>query len=267
MLQLEPGALRKSDELHQVRNAKLGVDGSCLPATLYRLKKESEEKEDQPDVYQQLANRLSELITDVSEIGIDKDERRELLTLKLKSKDGTWHPARSLSDGTLRFLGLAVIELDQNSSGVICLEEPENGIHPEKIKSVIKLLEDICTDTSEAVGSDNPLRQVIINTHSPIVVQQVPEDSLLMAALKETSLDGKFFRKASYSPLSDTWHTKIDPQVKSVMLGDLLAYLNAVEWKQENEGETETSTQKNKDKKRSKRVIDRKDIQQLVLPF
>jgi hypothetical protein len=42
------------------------------------------------------------------------------------------------------------------------------------------------TDTEEPVGPDNPLRQVIVNTHSPAVVMQVPDDSLLITELRET---------------------------------------------------------------------------------
>jgi len=100
-------------------------------------------------------------------------------------RGGTSHPARGLSDGTLRFLALAVIELDPEAKGLLCLEEPENGIHPERIPGMLQLLEDIAVDTSSELSPDNPLRQVIINTHSPAVVAQVPEDSLLVAELKE----------------------------------------------------------------------------------
>jgi len=39
------------------------------------------------------------------------------------------------------------------------------------------------TDVNRAASPDNPLRQVIVNTHSPAVVANVPERSLLMADL------------------------------------------------------------------------------------
>lgn len=225
MLQLEPGALRQSDEFNTIANARLGSDGSHLPATLYRLKLENEQAKLIPDVYQTLANKLSELVERVVGIDVERDDRRELLTLMLKGSDGTVLPARSLSDGTLRFLGLAVLELDQKSGGVICLEEPENGIHPEKISSILDLLQGICTDISLPVGEDNPLRQVIINTHSPAVVQLVPEDTLLMAQSKEAiSPSGIRFRKAVYSPLEGTWRA-LEGGEETVSLGHLLSYL------------------------------------------
>ncbi len=227
MLQLEPTAMRQSDEFNAVTNAHLGPDGSHLPATLYRLKIENERDQQVPDVYQTLANKLSELVDNVSGVEIERDDRREMLTLLLRGSDGTILPARSLSDGTLRFLGLAVLELDQKSGGVICLEEPENGIHPEKINAILNLLQGICTDVSLPVGSDNPLRQVIINTHSPSVVQLVPEDSLLIAELKEARSDsGVSYKRVVYNPLKGTWRTKIDKnQYQAVSLGQLLSYL------------------------------------------
>ena len=96
--------------------------------------------------------RLSELIEDVHTVRVDSDERRELLTLEVTDRSETVHPARSLSDGTLRFLALAVLELDPRASGLICLEEPENGIHPERIPAMLRLLKDIATDPESPVG-------------------------------------------------------------------------------------------------------------------
>jgi predicted ATPase len=59
---------------------------------------------------------------------VDRDDKRELLTLKVTNRDGATYPANSLSDGTLRFLALTVLEMDTRAHGVVCLEEPENGM-------------------------------------------------------------------------------------------------------------------------------------------
>lgn len=154
---------------------------------LARLRKNlrQSDQEAEAQVYAQVAGRLAQLLDDVDAVGIERDDRRELLTLMVTTRDGTTHPARSLSDGTMRFLALAALELDPEAQGLLCLEEPENGIHPERIPKILELLQDIATDVEEPVDQDNPLRQVIINTHSPAVVQQIPEDSLLVAELKE----------------------------------------------------------------------------------
>ncbi len=271
LLQLEPAALRKPDEISAP--TKLGADGSHLAATLYHLPKSrtrAEQINTDADksasaLYAQVANRLADLIDDVKEISVDYDEKRELLTAIVTGRDGTPHSARSLSDGTLRFLALAVLELDVESSGLICLEEPENGIHPERIPAMLNLLQDIAMDTDEPIGSDNPLRQVIINTHSPAVVSQIPDDSLLVAESIECNLSGKRFKVVRFSPLPGTWRQKKeDGEIAVVSKGKLLAYLNPVSPEEREHGYGKTS---NKDKPSSlkRRVIDRPDLQ-LYLP-
>ena len=268
MLQLEPSALRRPDEF--VSPTHLGADGRYLAATLHRLARHDGQNQDitpqqsldltiqletQPStpqkVYSQIANRLAELIDGVHDIHIEPDEKRELLTLYVKNEEGTFHPARALSDGTLRFLALAVLESDPQMQGVICLEEPENGIHPARIPAILKLLGDIAVDTQESVGEDNPLRQVIVNTHSPVVFQQVPDESVVFVKAKEAiDEDGRLCKKAHFLCLSETWRAKVS---EDAARGDLLAYLKPVLLKEYVEVE------------RQKRVVDRKDMQQLLL--
>ena len=270
MLQLEPSALRRPDEF--VSPTHLGADGRYLAATLHRLARHDGQNQDitpqqsldltiqletQPStpqkVYSQIANRLAELIDGVHDIHIEPDEKRELLTLYVKNEEGTFHPARALSDGTLRFLALAVLESDPQMQGVICLEEPENGIHPARIPAILKLLGDIAVDTQESVGEDNPLRQVIVNTHSPVVFQQVPDESVVFVKAKEAiDEEGRLCKKAHFLCLSDTWRAKVS---EDAARGDLLAYLNPVLPR----GYAEIAGQK--------RVVDREDMQQLLLSF
>lgn len=222
MLQFEPSALRQPNSIYDVKNAEIKANGLNLPATLFRLHSEKRDK----DVYQTLTNKLKELVEDVNEISIDKDEKRDLLTLQIKFRDGLTLPAQSLSDGTLRFLGLAIIEEDSSGSRLICLEEPENGINPKKICEMVELLKDMATDTNFAVDQDNPLRQVIINTHSPIVVSEVPDESLYLAKGKEVYYD-LFKKKIAYtgfSALNNTWKT-IDLLAETTSIGEISAYL------------------------------------------
>jgi len=270
LLQLEPSALRQPDPF--TAPTKLASDGANLPSTLYHLARSADyreraavgvpngheyKREDvSQQVYTQLANRLAELIDDVREVSVDRDEKRELLTLMVTGADHTRHPARALSDGTLRFLALAVIAQDLEARGVICLEEPENGIHPERIPAMLNLLRDIVTDVEAAIDDGNPLRQVIVNTHSPAVVTQVPDDSLLVAELREIVRNGERFKALSFASLPDTWRTD-QAHARTVSRGNLLSYLNPV---------APQFSVSDVTRHPRKRVADRLDLQPL-LPF
>jgi len=222
LLQLEPAALRQPDEFSALTH--FASDGRHLPAILNRLAT----GDDSVQVYSQLANRLSELIANVREIRVERDERRELLTLMVTAADGTVLPARALSDGTLRFLALAILELDPQTPGVLCLEEPENGIHPDRIPAMLRLLQDIATDPNEPAEETNSLRQVIVNTHSPSVVMAVPDASLLVAHPEIDLLHGKQFSKVIFACLRNNWRNRGENKSPEVSKGELLSYLNPI---------------------------------------
>ena len=91
------------------------------------------------------------------------DDVRQLFSLELEEPGGVRLRANSISDGTLRFLALPAIA-EAADAGVYCMEEPENGIHPERLErleAMNRLLHDIAVDPDEPVATDNPLRQVV----------------------------------------------------------------------------------------------------------
>lgn len=167
-LQLEPSKLRAPDSFSS--DDRIGPDGEHLPATLLRL-----------GDFEKVSNLLARLLPDVDELRVDVDEARRSKTLYLKQRGGAEHAARSLSDGTLRFLALAVLSCDPLAGGVICMEEPENGIHPARIPAIVELLKGMCVDVTAPVSDDNTLRQIIINTHSPVVIKNLAIDDLVVA--------------------------------------------------------------------------------------
>jgi predicted ATPase len=262
LLQLEPSALRAPDAFTAPRF--LASNGAHLPATLARLARLDVTKQDgamdaeAASVYAEAANRLAELVEGVDSLRVDVDPRREMLTLVLKDLHGTSHEARSLSDGTLRFLALAVLEQDPLAGGVLCMEEPENGIHPERIPAMNQLLMDYSVDSNLPVDGDNPLRQVVVNTHSPLVAAGVPEDSLLFAEPRPVQVEGRRMVVPSFRCLSDTWRARLEHQDRPVSIGHILSYLQPSE-------SLRPRTRNTKDGAPS-RVIDRQELQP-YLPF
>ncbi len=259
MLQFEPSAMRQPNSTYEAKNAEITSNGSNLPATLYRLHNEKKDS----DIYQTLTNKLKELVNEVADINVDKDDKRDLLTLQVRFKDGLILPAQSLSDGTLRFLALAILNQDSRSSGLICLEEPENGINPTKITEMVKLLEEMATDTDSAVDEDNPLRQVIINSHSPLVVSSVADESLYLATAKEKYSEefGKKIKYTGFSALQNTWKT-LNKLSESTTLSQIISYLETTEFKYFNNQPETNST--NDDESETKNVKTKKSVAENV---
>ena len=71
-------------------------------------------------------------------------------------------PATRLSDGTIRFLSLLAILLHPEPPPLICIEEPEVGMHPDILSTIAELLIDASKQT-----------QIIITTHSDILLSAI----------------------------------------------------------------------------------------------
>jgi predicted ATPase len=100
---------------------------------------------------------------------IDDTENKQYL-IKLKDKDKKEYTSRVLSEGTLRILALCILEYDSKHTGLLCFEEPENGIHPFRIETMAKLLKDLSVDFADI---EMPGQKVIVNTHSPALVAHI----------------------------------------------------------------------------------------------
>jgi len=93
--------------------------------------------------------------------------------------------AKRLSDGTLRFLALAAILLTPDPPALICLEEPELGMHPDMIRMVAKMIIDASART-----------QLIITTHSEHLLSALQDDFDVLFAF-DTGLSGSLVRRFS----------------------------------------------------------------------
>ena len=223
MLQLEPSSLRQPDNLSSPIH--VGSDGAHGPATLHHLISQVSTDRDGASIRAAIADRLHELNENVRDVDVELDQPRELLTLNVTDRNGAKHAARALSDGTLRFLTLAIIEQDPDATGLICFEEPENGIHPARIESILNLLRALCVNPMEAIDEDNLLRQVIINTHSPSVVAKVQANELLVA--EQVDFNSPTPRSAvRFAFLPKSLRHTLNPKEPPTSLGRLYQYLS-----------------------------------------
>lgn len=214
-LALEPSAMRAPDASNDPD--MIAINGAHMASALFRLAGERGD-----DIYAEVASASAGL-TDVRSINVDFDAQRELLTLNAIIGDGPSLSARALSDGTLRFLALCIIGADPSFGGVLCMEEPENGIHPGRIESMVELMRSLAVDPYEAVSDDNPLRQVLVNTHSPFFVQyQIPDD-LLLAMPTRIRRGNTSVNTVRLMPLAGTWREKSGKE--SVSKASIIDYL------------------------------------------
>ena len=81
-------------------------------------------------------------------------------------------PATRLSDGTLRYLCLLAILCHPNPPPLVCIEEPELGLHPDVLPRLAQLLKDASERT-----------QLIVTTHSDVLVDALTDqpDAVLVA--------------------------------------------------------------------------------------
>lgn len=211
ILALEPSAMRRPDKFTD--EPGITADGGHIPVTLHHLANRAPKSVDADDPYDdilsRIANTLSRLVP-VREVRAVSDEVRQLYSLELEERGGVRLRANSISDGTLRFLALTAIS-EAADAGLYCMEEPENGIHPERLAAMNQLLHDIAVDPKEPVAEDNPLRQVIVATHSPYFVQlQNPEEIVLAKNPAVRSTDGTAIWPLKCYPISGTWRARAD---------------------------------------------------------
>jgi predicted ATPase len=105
-------------------------------------------------------------------------------------EDDVAMPARVVSEGTLRVLGLLSLSGVKEAPAVIGFEEPENGVHPRRIRDIAKILE------SRAESGNT---QLIVTTHSPILLDHLPDNSLFVCRKLGTSTVIEPFR--TWGPL------------------------------------------------------------------
>ena len=154
--------------------------------------------------YPAIKNRLRELFDNLYEgiTDIDVQVYGGQMQVYIQEQRGFLIPASRLSDGTLRFLSLLIILLHPEPPPLICIEEPELGLHPDAVVAIGKLIKEASTRT-----------QLIVTTHSRAMIdafQESPEDvvvvhkedgATIMERLDATELSGFL---ADYS-LSNLW--------------------------------------------------------------
>ncbi len=156
---LEPRErMRASTPLKEVRH--IGMMGEELPAFLNTLRALDEAQ------FKAVENALHMIIPSITGIDIDVNNSGEVVLRLLEGN--TQIPTSVLSEGTLRILGLLALGGAKEPPGLIGFEEPENGIHQRRLRLIASLLKNLASGDT----------QVIVTTHSPLLVDLIPHESL-----------------------------------------------------------------------------------------
>ena len=148
-------AVFREPQKADVRNDILEEDFSNLGLFLNRLKTRS------PLAKKAILAGLKDLYDGIT----DFDVFIEGGTVQVFFTEGDFPiPATRLSDGTLRYLCLLAILCDPDPPPLICIEEPELGLHPDILPNVADLLKAAAART-----------QLIVTTHSDILVDAMTE--------------------------------------------------------------------------------------------
>jgi len=158
----DPEAVREATHIEHVE--QVGSRGERLAAFLNVLEHEN------PRAFENFNLTLT-LALPVDEARIDVVRQEPgVLTLRLV-EDGIWYPMRLVSDGTLRLIGLIAALHPDAPATVICYEEPENGVHPMRMK----IIADMIKNVAEYYG-----KQIILTTHSPLFAECFADDQLFV---------------------------------------------------------------------------------------
>lgn len=157
-----PGLPQKAD----LPNEHLEPDASNLGLVLNRLRRE-------PVVKKKLIESLRILYEGID----DFDVQVEGGTVQVFFHEGHYTvPATRLSDGTLRYLCLLAILCHPDPGPLVCIEEPELGLHPDVLPTLATLLKEASERT-----------QIVVTTHSDILVDALTDtpESVLVAERSE----------------------------------------------------------------------------------
>ena len=169
--------MRAANPVKEVRH--IGLMGEELAAFLNTMKSTDERQ------FRGVEKALHALMPNIDGIEVEVSDLGEV-ELRLK-EGGVAIPARVLSEGTLRMLGLLALTGVDEAPALVGFEEPENGVHPRRIQLIAELLK-----TQETLQQT----QYIVTTHSPILPDLLADSSLFVT--------NRIDRKTRIEPFS-TW--------------------------------------------------------------
>lgn len=196
-IKLALGALREDAEV--VPRPEIGLDGRGLAAVLGLWRGAMPEKAEA------LQGFLTRCLPEMTNVFVRPAPVPGHQRLWFKQKDGLEFDSQHVSDGVLAFTALAMHALSVEPGQLLFIEEPEQSIHPKRLRELVDLLRDIVRERD---------CQFVIATHSTVLLntfRDEPEAILLF----RRSENGTRVRRLSDVP-------ELLTALQQTPLGDLL---------------------------------------------
>ncbi len=161
---LEPKTLMRAEEpISPVQ--EVGPRGQNLAAFLNNMRSVDSK------AFDNFSRTLSMALPFKADVGIDHLNDGRLMLRLTEGGLNLSYSARLMSEGTLRLMGLIAAVFPRTPGTVVCYEEPENGVHPGRIRIIAEILKGAARYYS---------KQLIVTTHSPVFVSQFEEEQLFV---------------------------------------------------------------------------------------
>ncbi|MEV6911961.1 AAA family ATPase [Amycolatopsis sp. NPDC051071] len=204
-LQLDPAALRMPSKIGTA-DQQLAPSGANLAAVLRRIERTTRDKFGSG--LDEIAVDLVQVIQGFSGVEIKENKAAGQWEIELTTGDEGKVSARVASDGTLRVLALLAALYDPEHRGLLCFEEPENGIFPQRLRKLMRVLKELTAEPEPG----EPLTQVILTSHSPLMLAVLePEDIVVMDWVSRVSPGEATSRVSRVRVLEDQEDSGLEP--------------------------------------------------------
>ncbi len=191
-------------------NMELGPSGANLAGVLDRLRDKS------PERFEALNEQLGLWIPEFNRVLFETPQTGHR-SIALRTREGGHViQANNLSQGTLIALALLTIAYLPDPPSIICLEEPDRGLHPRLLRDVRDALYRLAYP-EDSKENRKPV-QVLATTHNPYMLDLFRDHPEEIVITEKIGLESKFTRLSDRTdlkeilgdaPLSEVWYSGV----------------------------------------------------------
>ena len=184
-----------AQEVQLAPNAEIQPDGSHLAVVLDRL------RDLHPEHFEAVNNELHRWLPEFNRILFDTPNIGARRVALRTTEGGYKISAQNLSQGTLVSLALLTLAYLPQPPKVVCLEEPDHGLHPRLLRDVRDAIYRLAYP--EGAGKTREPVQVIATTHNPYFLDLFREHPEEIVIAEKVGLEAKFSRLSDRTDLNE----------------------------------------------------------------